>query len=98
MSEPGFVEWLRTTLYRVLVEHGVAAAAAERISIRFSDDVRGNWGGDRHYVARGIGPNERAERDELIRVEVLVNGKSIGWASQKFKLSRTSVRRICEPR
>lgn len=92
------VEWCWSHLAELLVSHGVAAAAADRMATRFCDDLRGMYGGDHHYVARGIGPKGRAERDDSIRVAVLVNGKPISRAAREFGLSETQVRRICEPR
>lgn len=63
------------------------------VAMRLEEQIRQQFGGERVYVHRA-GWFDQIERDARIREE-RSQGRSLGWLSIRYALSRSQVRRIC---
>lgn len=64
----------------------------EQLARQIEDQVRGEFGGGRIYIARERW-TDKSSRDREIRAHSEA-GRSLGWLSVRYLLSRSQVRRI----
>lgn len=65
---------------------------AEQLTLQLEDKIRGELGGEMLYIARERWI-DKSSRDAEIRAHKAA-GRSLGWLSLRYLLSRTQIRRI----
>jgi len=62
------------------------------VSVKLESQIRNDWGGDRHYIARG----NSAVRDRNLTIIELCEkgGITVKQVSERFQMSERQIRRI----